>query len=596
MSKEVKINKLIKHFNKNNTEYFIKNISFNGIDYNKFFNCLLVKDINAIYNIIKSATTNIDTKNSNKSNYITFLSDHFISQDINYFLDKIAKIDKINYKNYLKCLSIKNIDLILKNVKETSSSSSEEAGTALVITSPPGSPKHTSPPGSSKHTSPPGSSKHTSPMGAKVSSKPSLKEPVNPGPPGGAKVKASKKVEPLFLPFDTKREPAIYADVVKKLNTEYKRSNKLKLEAIMRLVQLFYGDKITMPAHSFVNKTTDKPDYKPMEIVIIDKLSLRDNTLLYVGNVLEGPQKGTNVVVKVQPRIPESVNLPISIQVTTELHIMSALHSKCNSILAPKAYAYCKLDPLVKGDLERYVLVSEYLGKDLSRSLKNTSIDNIKQKVILAVKAIQLMHKCNDKTDNRNSYLHLDIKHENIAFTDDKETVVKIIDFGTAEDIYDIKGNRKLIPRTPGDGSPLYMSIMQHEVSIMDYMDDLQAFAWMLLDLLGGRAIHIGMPWYSAGGDNNAIKQQKLQYIKQCKIDAYTEKYVNGTLTKHNMAIIGDLADYTMERYYKDDKYDTDLITPKTKKNKKSEGLCYSEYNDKYYTDIIQIIEKLQYP
>ena len=53
MSKEVKINKLIKHFNKNNTEYFIKNISFNGIDYNKFFNCLLVKDINAIYNIIK---------------------------------------------------------------------------------------------------------------------------------------------------------------------------------------------------------------------------------------------------------------------------------------------------------------------------------------------------------------------------------------------------------------------------------------------------------------------------------------------------------------------------------------------------------------
>ena len=76
-----------------------------------------------------------------------------------------------------------------------------------------------------------------------------------------------------------------------------------------------------MPAHSFVNKTTDKPDYKPMEIVIIDKISERDNTLLYVGNVLEGPQKGTNVVVKVQPRIPEGVSLPISIQVTTELHI-----------------------------------------------------------------------------------------------------------------------------------------------------------------------------------------------------------------------------------------------------------------------------------
>ena len=582
-TKQDKIDKLVEIFKKKSVQYFISTISLIDIDYNKFFTCLTVPDLKLIHKTIKAEYASSATSTLIKINYVNILTDHFITKSTTEFLDKIKKIQTIEYKNYLKCLSIINIDLILKNVKETSSS--EEAGTALVITSPPGS---------SKHTSPPGSPKHTSPMGAKVSTKPSLKEPVNPGPPGGAKVKASKKVEPLFLPFDTKREPAIYADVVKKLNTAYKRSNKLKLEAIMRLAQLFYGDKITMPAHSFVNKTTDKPDYKPMEIVIIDKLSLRDNTLLYVGNVLEGPQKGTNVVVKVQPRIPESVNLPISIQVTTELHIMSALHSKCNSILAPKAYAYCKLDPLMKGDLERYVLVSEYLGKDLAHSLKNTSIDNIKKKVILAVKAIQLMHKCNDKTDNRNSYLHLDIKHENIAFTDDKETVVKIIDFGTAEDIYDIKGIRKLIPRTPGDGSPLYMSIMQHEASIMDYMDDLQAFAWMLLDLLGGRAIHIGMPWYSAGGDNNAIKQQKLQYIKQCKIDAYTEKYVNRTLTKHNMGIIGDLADYTMERYYKADKYDTDLITPKTKKNKKSEGLCYSEYNYKYYTDIIQIIEQLK--
>jgi hypothetical protein len=38
------------------------------------------------------------------------------------------------------------------------------------------------------------------------------------------------------------------------------------------------------------------------------------------------------------------------------------------------------------------------------------------------------------------------------------------------------------------------MSIMQHEKSIYDYMDDLQAFAWMLLDLLGDRPVSEGLP------------------------------------------------------------------------------------------------------
>jgi hypothetical protein len=550
--------KLLKHFNKNNSEYFIKNISVNGIDYKKFFNCLLVKDITAIYNVIKSVSASVDEKSSSKLNYITFLSDHFTSQDINYFLDKIAKIDNINYKNYLKCLSAKNIDIIFQNVKDSLSSSSDEAGakspsglsgllglTNLSLSSPP-----------------------KSPMGAKVSADKPVKQP--------------KQHIWEFLPFDTERKPADFNKIVEELNTKYKRSNIKKQNAIMKLAQLFKGEVITMPTSSLeTTKAISKADYKPMKIEIIGYLSLRDNTLLYIGKVLEGPQKDTNVVVKVQPRIPKGVKLDISIQVTTELHIMSMLHKNCKDILAPKAYAYGSINPLVPGDIERYILVSELLGKDLSRSLKSTSTDNIKKNVILAIKALQLMHKCNGK----NSYLHLDIKHENIAFTDSSETAIKIIDFGTAEDIYDRHGKRKLEPRTPGEGTPMYMSIMQHEKSVMDYMDDLQAFAWMLLDLLGDRQLHTGMPWYG-DFDNIARKNLKLEYITNCKNDDYTNNYANGTLTKHNMAVIGELAAYTMYRADKPNKYDTDLKTPT--------GLYYCNYNDKYYDDIIKIINKLE--
>ena len=60
---------------------------------------------------------------------------------------------------------------------------------------------------------------------------------------------------------------------------------------------------------------------------------------------------------------------------------MMILQRDCKDILIPQSYAYGLIEPLIKGDIERYILVSELLGRDLSKSLKQTSVDNIKKNI-----------------------------------------------------------------------------------------------------------------------------------------------------------------------------------------------------------------------
>ena len=59
----------------------------------------------------------------------------------------------------------------------------------------------------------------------------------------------------------------------------------------------------------------------------------------------------------------------------------------------------------------------------------------------------------------------------------------------------------------------------------------------------------------------------------------------NGTLNKNNINVIGEIAEYTINRADKSNKYNTDLKTPT--------GLYFTEYNEQYYTDIEHIINKL---
>ena len=540
MTKEEKIAILVDHFNKYDSNYFIKNISIDSIDYSKFFNCLLKPDIIGIYtsvmkDISPSSNTVASKSTSNKTEYISVLNTHFSSKDIKYFLNKISTVD-INYKNYLKCLSSTNINSIYNTVK-----------------------KDISPNTSKQSPNTPSQSPNT------PSQSPNTSKP--------AKTTTTDSVD--FLPFTTKRLPQDLNAEIERIKS-YRRNAK-KQQGLMQLAQLFQNDIITIRSNHY--------NYI-LQIQIINYLSLRDDTLLYIGKVLNSPDaqysnipnlKDKNVVVKVQPRSPAGFKSNIAFQITTEQSTMMILQRDCKDILIPQSYSYGLIEPLIKGDIERYILVSELLGKDLSKSLKQTSVANIKKNIILALKAVQKMHKCN--------YIHLDIKHENIVFSDYTEKEIKVIDFGLAESIYNRNNERNIVPRKPGEGSPLYMSTMQHNVSVKDFMDDLQAFAWMLLDLLGDKPIIEGMPWY--GLDIKKIYEAKSYFIANYKNhnDPFISSMFNGTLNKNNINVIGEIAEYTINRADKSTKYNTDLKT--------STGLYFTEYNEQYYTDIASIINKL---
>ena len=530
MTKEEKISILIDHFNKYDSNYFIKNISIDSIDYSKFFNCLLKPDIISIYtsvmkDISPSSNTVASKSSSNKTDYVSVLNTHFSSKDIKYFLNKISLNTSINYKNYLKCLSSTNINSIYNNVKKDI--------TPNTPSQPPNTPSQSKP----------------------------------------AKTTATDSVD--FLPFTTKRIPQDLNAEIERIKS-YRRNAK-KQQGLMQLAQLFQNDIITIRSNHY--------NYI-LQIQIINYLSLRDDTLLYIGKVLNSPDaqysnipnlKDKNVVVKVQPRSPAGFKSNIAFQITTEQSTMMILQRDCKDILIPQSYSYGLIEPLIRGDIERYILVSELLGKDLSKSLKQTSVANIKKNIILALKAVQKMHKCN--------YIHLDIKHENIVFSDYTEKEIKVIDFGLAESIYNRNNERNIVPRKPGEGSPLYMATMQHYVSVKDFMDDLQAFAWMLLDLLGDKPIIEGMPWY--GLDIKKIYEAKSYFIANYKNhnDPFISSMFNGTLNKNNINVIGEIAEYTINRADKSTKYNTDLKT--------STGLYFTEYNEQYYTDIASIINKL---
>ena len=547
MTKEEKIAILVDHFNKYDSNYFIKNISIDSIDYSKFFNCLLKPDIISIYtsvmkDISPSSNTVASKSTSNKTEYISVLNTHFSSKDIKYFLNKISTVD-INYKNYLKCLSSTNINSIYNTVKKDISPNTSKQSPNTPSQSPntPSQPPNT--PSQSPNTSKP------------------------------AKTTTTDSVD--FLPFTTKRLPQDLNAEIERIKS-YRRNAK-KQQGLMQLAQLFQNDIITIRSNHY--------NYI-LQIQIINYLSLRDDTLLYIGKVLNSPDaqysnipnlKDKNVVVKVQPRSPAGFKSNIAFQITTEQSTMMILQRDCKDILIPQSYSYGLIEPLIKGDIERYILVSELLGKDLSKSLKQTSVANIKKNIILALKAVQKMHKCN--------YIHLDIKHENIVFSDYTEKEIKVIDFGLAESIYNRNNERNIVPRKPGEGSPLYMSTMQHNVSVKDFMDDLQAFAWMLLDLLGDKPIIEGMPWY--GLDIKKIYEAKSYFIANYKNhnDPFISSMFNGTLNKNNINVIGEIAEYTINRADKSTKYNTDLKT--------STGLYFTEYNEQYYTDIASIINKL---
>lgn len=465
-----------------------------------------------------------------KATDIAHLLEYF-NNDINFF---ISKVD-LNIAKYLNCLSateVKEIYRLTLNTPNTLNPNTLNPNTINPNTLNPNTPNT-----------------------------PNLNTPntlVPSAPPFQTTAQTTTTIQP-YLPFDSKRPTENINERISKMIKERKINRRQ--QNLMILGQLYKDDVIN-------------------NIKIIKPLSLRDDTLIYIGK-----QGNKKVIVKIQPRNKKEYNFRLpnySYQLATEANFFNSI-KKYNLTTIPTFYFYgnvAPLDPTI--DIERYMLVMELLGSNLT-ILKNKPVATIVNGVLLALKTIQSLHSCGITSTPKESFIHKDVKHENFVFTDDTMTTVKVIDFGLAESLYDRNNKRKIAKEyytKPGDGTPLYMSTMQHKISIHDYMDDFQAFAWMLLDLLGDQPIATGMPWYNATTNEQRLAM-KLEFIAKCKNSKYAKTLANGTLTPYNIAVIGELATYTINRT----QYSTDL--------KNDDNIYYTEYNEQYYKDIETIIKKL---
>lgn len=177
---------------------------------------------------------------------------------------------------------------------------------------------------------------------------------------------------------------------------------------------------------------------------IKQELSLQDDAHVYIGLLLQEIPNfpvHSQVVVKLQVRsrnlyhqcdIQKLVRFEVSfpIQVTIEIGIMKKLEDKQRHeayMRSPRFIAFACIPPLMHGDIDRYVLVSELLGCDL-KSLKYQDLSSIKKGALSALESLQMMHS---PDENNESILHLDVKHENFCFRQrGREHIANSIDFG----------------------------------------------------------------------------------------------------------------------------------------------------------------------
>jgi serine/threonine protein kinase len=568
MKKSDIIDLLIIHFKNYNSKYFIDNINIDKINYNKYLLCLLKKDLVKIYKKIGDELSDKNLNKENKIFYVKILSKHFNNNTNEYFLNIINNTyyDNINYRFYLKCLPMKNITNIYANIHKNNKDEPEHISKAFKSSKSDSNiipeikydivdiPKNISVVSKSFKSS------------KKTYIKPKKIEKIY-----------NEDIDIVYLPFNTKRvSDNKFEEKLNKIINKYKKKKSNIIKYIMRLSQLFLDDIIIMKDIY----------YKPMKIKIINVLYINVDTLLYIGEVIEGTTKGSKVVVKIQPKIPDKFEyrkIDIKYQITTEYYIMKLLNINCANAIVSKIYAYGYINELVEGDIERYVLVSEYLGKDLTSLKYEENILIIRDIFILILKALKSMHNCNL---NKNiSIVHRDIKPHNIVFTDNTRNKIKIIDFGLSTNVFNIINERSLKEYKGIHGTPYYMSIMQHKTFVIDYMDDLQAIAWMLLDILSKNK-YILLDNINEKQVDNIIYNNKINFLKNYKNAEYIKTIGNILLTENNISVIGEIVEYTMKRADKIHKYPTDKKT--------SNGIYYSDYNESYYNDIEKILYKLK--
>ena len=567
MKKKYIIELLIQHFEKYNSKYFTENIIVDNINYYKYFKCLLKKDLLKIYETVSNDLESKTMRKKDKLYIAKKLGEHFDINTTKYFLNVINSTyyDNIKYSTYLKCLSKKNIDKIFININKNINR--DEQGTRVSPTVPIVPKINVS------------QSVKTVPAAAPSTTVGTKKNSVITSITKDKPIKIAEIPKPSLehLSFYTQRKPnKNYEENLNYIIKKYNRKKSSIIQYIIKLSQLFLNDIIVL---NDINN-------KPIKVIIISELYKSVESLLYVGKIIEGHMKGEDVVVKIQPRLPDillKMNIKIFYQIMTEYYIMKLLNINCANAVVSKVYAYGSIGGLVEGDIGRYVLVSKLLGNDLLQLKGIKDISKIRRIFILILRALQSMHNCN--LQKNISIVHLDIKPHNIVFADNNMDEIKIIDFGLSINILNVNGERIMKVQKGYAGTLLYLPTMFNKKYIIDYMNDLQSFAWVLLDLLCDNNI-LTKGFKEKDSIENTIYNNKIQFINNYRNMEYIKTIESGNLTANNIAVVGEIVEYTIDRANKPNRYPTD--------KKMENGIFYCDYNDVYYNDIEMILNKLR--
>lgn len=509
---------LEEYFNKHDFKHFFKITNKIDLNYSKYLKCFLKKDL---YKIAKKTNVNIGI-NDSKMTIIRVLGKHFNTykdgDGREYFLSKISKAReaswaRIKYGVYLKTITPKNM--------------------------------------------------------AKISDMIYKKR-------GGGEENIDMLLDELKVPFNSVRKPRDLKNIMNQLQ-KYNSSEDI-FYWFAQLNKFLQNEVISIK--DIRNNLLKIKIVYPIKSGKISKMNNFSYSALYYGKIINGSYGGkADVVIKTQPKFTNNflkISKKYQYQIFEEVKAMTQINKNCYGAIVSKIYAYGVVPPLKEGDIYRYVLVTERLGDDLNK-LKTYPINKIKECCKMLLTALKTIHGCNLK--NRVSLVHSDIKPDNIVFTDKSETSIKLIDFGITQNV--LKYSRREDCVHFG-GTYSYMSISQHKIddpdyyldAVVDYMDDFQAIAWMLLYFLD---------FEFKNADALSVKET---FHKNYDNPLYINKILNRRLTKKNIHVIGTLCDYTIKRADKQNRYETDKKT--------RSGIYYSEYNEQYYSDLQNILDGLE--
>jgi serine/threonine protein kinase len=576
MKKKYIIELLIQHFEKYNSKYFTENIIIDNINYHMYFKCLLKKDLLKIYETVSNDLASKTMRKKDKLYIAKKLGEHFDINTTKYFIDVINSSyhDNIKYSTYLKCLSKKNIDKIFMNINKNINR--DEQGTRVSPTAPIVPKINVTQSVKTVPIAAPSTAPSTAVGSKKKSMITSITKDKTINIAKKENIAEIPKPSLTFLSFYTQRKAnKNYEENLNYIIKKYNRKRSSIIQYIIKLSQLFLNDIIVL---NDINN-------KPIKVIIISELYKSVESLLYVGKIIEGYMIGEDVVVKIQPRLPDillKMNINIFYQIMTEYYIMKLLNINCANAVVSKVYAYGSIGGLAEGDIGRYVLVSKLLGNDLLQLKGIRDISKIKRIFILILRALQSMHNCN--LQKNISIVHLDIKPHNIVFADNNMNEIKIIDFGLSINILNANGERVMKVQKGYAGTLLYLPTMFNKKFIIDYMNDIQSFAWVLLDLLCDNNI-LTRGLKEKDSIQNTIYNNKIQFINNYRNMEYIKTIESGNLTPNNIAVIGEIVEYTIDRANKPNRYPTD--------KKFDNEIFYCDYNDAYYNDIEMILNKL---